>query len=360
MMFCCPNSLAEADMNVIILAGGRAERLWPLTEQMPKTLLEVGGKPVLYHLLQNAGRIPVATSITIAIDENKKTFFDAAIKKINIPSRLRPMFSVHYLDGAGNIKGPLAKVAEILEMEEKYHIQGDDFLILGGDNVFGFDLELFCRYYGEKGKDCIAIHKTQQPADGAQFGQPTLDRSGRVVSLVEKNKVTITLISTAAYCFKRQSIQTVNKYLESREPDVLGSFIQWLARKFEIIGFQFEEKWFDIGSRQGLIGASAMFMNDAESATLNWSVGSTYVNLPVYIERRGTTIVNSTIGPFAYIGANTTVVNSTIENSIVYDDCRIQNCSLKNSVVGTNSVIEGDLGEAVVGPKTKIRKVLND
>ena len=76
-------------MNTIILAGGYAERLWPLTEKHPKTLLRIAGRPVLYHLLENVARIPDLTRLVIAVDEEKNSFFLEAIDSndLNIDSQ---------------------------------------------------------------------------------------------------------------------------------------------------------------------------------------------------------------------------------------------------------------------------------
>jgi len=51
-----PESFATTDASdllpVLILAGGLATRLWPLTERIPKALIEVAGRPFLWHQLQ--------------------------------------------------------------------------------------------------------------------------------------------------------------------------------------------------------------------------------------------------------------------------------------------------------------------
>ena len=85
-------------MNVIVLAGGYAERLWPLTENFPKTMLKVAGKPVLYFLLENISKLQGISSITIAVDKDKKTYFESAIDDINVYSTIRPKLSVHELN----------------------------------------------------------------------------------------------------------------------------------------------------------------------------------------------------------------------------------------------------------------------
>ena len=44
-------------MDSIILAGGFAKRMWPLTKDTPKQLLDVGGKPMLQHVIESLERI---------------------------------------------------------------------------------------------------------------------------------------------------------------------------------------------------------------------------------------------------------------------------------------------------------------
>ena len=54
-------------MDAIILAGGFAKRMWPLTKNKPKQLLELAGNPMLYYVIQslhnlNCGRIIVSVN----------------------------------------------------------------------------------------------------------------------------------------------------------------------------------------------------------------------------------------------------------------------------------------------------------
>ncbi len=343
-------------MNVIILAGGYAERLWPLTEELPKVLLSVSGKPILFHLLENISRIPGVSSITIAIDKNKEDYFRLYIDSLNIFSTVRPHFSPHKPDDKGEIKGALHKVQEILCAPKDHGLIGDDFLLVGGDNVFGFSLDAFINFYRDNYVNCIAIQKSLEQIDASQFGCPTLDSSGRLTTLDEKPKAQqYRLVSTACYCLKRSDIEKVSSYLSLKKEDNLGHFMDWLARQTKIMGYQFEAPWYDTGTREGILAANALIMKNNQEAIKSpeWIYGNTTIIPPVHVESK-TTIQDSSIGPYAYICEGTTLVQSRVENSIVYPGCRISGCTVRNSVIGPESALMGDINEAVIGPKTKL------
>lgn len=65
-------------------------------------------------------------------------------------------------------------------------------------------------------------------------------------------------------------------------------------------------------------------------------------------------VQDSRMGPHVYCERNCTVVRSSIENSIVYEGSRIIDCELRDSVVGSGSIVEGRVSEAVFGPRSMI------
>jgi glucose-1-phosphate thymidylyltransferase len=341
-------------MNVIILAGGYAERLWPLTENYPKTLLGIAGKPVLYHLLENLSRIPGVSSITIAIDEYNKTHFLDQIEDINIISTVRPILSIHSSDASGSIKGPLTKLAEILQDRNKYHISTDDFLIIGGDNVFGFSLERVSAFYRESGSNCIAVQETFEPIVAEQVGVPTIDPSGQIRSIAEKPLgQKVKLVSTACYCLKLKELASVADFLKQRShKEELGRFFNWLAPRSTIKAFTFTEVWFDIGTRQGLLDANSLMLNGVSHKPA-LIFGRNHIVGPVFIGETAT-VTDSVIGPNVFVEDGCSIIGSKIENSIIYEGAHILQCDLKNSIVGAGSRIEGKVNEAVFGPKTRI------
>ncbi len=338
-------------MNTIILAGGYAERLWPITENYPKTLLKIAGKPVLYHLLKNVIKIPELTELIIAIDEEKSSFFEDNLNSINIGASIRPKLSIHYSRKNGEIKGPIEKIYEIINSHE-FELESEDTLIVGGDNIFGFDLSKFYNFFKTNNANCNAVHKYTQSADASQFGVPTITSSGQITKLMEKPKRHYRLASTACYLFKREILEKTESYIKRYRDDSLGNFINWLVTNTKIIAFEFEENWYDIGTREGLLSANAFLLKSSgEKMMPNLVQGEIEIIPPVYLEE-DIIVSKSKIGPNVYIAKKTQIENSVIQNSIIYESSKIKNCFLRDSVIGQKSTIEGNVSEAVIGPKS--------
>ena len=344
-------------MNIIILAGGYAERLWPLTQEYPKTLLRIAGKPVLYHLLENLSHIASADNLIIATDESKQQFFSESENDINIVSSIRPTIVYHKVNKDRSIKGPVEKIVELLEIKhESFELRSDDFLLVGGDNVFGFDLNEFCSFYLREGTSCNAVQQSIEPIDVSQFGMPTLDSKGRLTDFIEKpSAVSYKTISTACYLLHRRDVELAKAYLAAGGRDTLGEFIRYLITQTIVVGYRFQENWYDIGTKDGILAANEFLMSWKEVNTKEPGhvYGETRVIPPVYVEASAV-IKDSTIGPNVYIGSGSKIYHSVIQNSIVYDRCDVQRCNLKNSIVGSDSKVEGNISEAVFGPKTLV------
>jgi len=344
-------------MNVIILAGGYAQRLWPLTEEFPKVLLKIGGKEILFHLLCNIQDIPKINSITIAIDENKQEYFNDFLRNIKLDIYPNIKLSIHSLV-QGKIVGPVSKLYHIL-MESSYK-KTENFLVIGGDNFFGFSLKEFTDFFNRKNQSIIAIHEEVKIADGSQFGIPKISSDGTISEFWEKQNIKqVNFVSTACYLFKYDTIIQTSKYLNAlKDEESLGSFVSWLVdkKKEKILAFKFREPWYDTGTREGLLGANKAFLNNLKGTnSMGFLRGENKIRPPVFIEHDAI-IKNSEIGPFVYIDHNVSIDSSKISNSIIYNQSKITKSKLLNSVVGPNSIIEGDIGEAVLGPNTRIIK----
>ena len=70
---------------------------------------------------------------------------------------------------------------------------------------------------------------------------------------------------------------------------------------------------------------------------------------PVYVET-GATVSDSTVGPSVYVGARARIRNSVVQDSVVYDDCQVERCDLRGSVLGGGSVVQGIVHDSLLGP----------
>lgn len=236
-------------MKCMILAGGFAKRMWPLTMDFPKALLPVAGKPVIDHILDRLGSIDELDEIHVSTNRKFEQIFRKWMKE----------------RGPKGDKKLVLIVEPALKEEEKfgsikaidYFIRqnniNEDILIIGGDNLFRFDIADFLRFSHEKKAPVVAffdIGDTEKVRE--KFGVCVLDEEGKITEFQEKPKEPkSTLVSTCIYHFNRPSLGMVSRYLSDRNnPDSPGYFIDWLSQKTPVYGFVSKEKWYDIGSQE--------------------------------------------------------------------------------------------------------------
>lgn len=235
-------------MKALLLAGGYAKRMWPLTKNKPKSLLEVGGKPIIQYILEKLELVNGIDEIIISTNEKFEDVFKKYIKNYN--SRKKITLIIEKTHSEEEKLGSIGGIAFVLR---KKKIK-DDLLIIGADNIFEFDLLKFIEYYKSKKSIVIALHdlKSKNKVKG-KYGVCILDKNNRIIDFQEKPlEPKSTLASTACYIFPKDGLQLIFKYLdEGNNPDAIGFLITWLLKR-KMYGFVFKEAWFDIGSFEAL------------------------------------------------------------------------------------------------------------
>ncbi len=243
-------------MHAIVLAGGFAKRLWPLTKDYPKPLLKVGGKPIICYILDKIIKLGGIERIIITTNEAFERHFKEELS--DYLSQDKISLFIEPTTSEENKLGSLGAINYIIKKEKI----DDDLLVVAGDNLFGFDLEKFVSFFKEKEKTVIAfydigdIEKVRN-----RYGNAKLDENGKVVDFVEKpENPHSTLVSTGCYVFTRDTLPLIKEYIEGGlNKDAPGYFISWLYRKSDIMGFVFSEHWFDVGTHESLKDAREFY-----------------------------------------------------------------------------------------------------
>jgi glucose-1-phosphate thymidylyltransferase len=223
-------------MNVIVLAGGFAKRMWPLTKNKPKHLLDVAGKPMLSYTLDplvdfdGIDRIFVSTNS--AFSDRFRDFLDVNYDGDNIELVVEPTGGLGYL------------------VEEKG--LSSDTMIIGGDNLFEFRLSEPVEVFREKGLDLVAVYDVRDQKKATLYGIVDVDSDGIIRDFLEKpEEPPSTLAATAFYIFTGDTIRSVPEYLsEGGKRDALGHYINYLVKNKRVMAWKFQGKWFDIGSTE--------------------------------------------------------------------------------------------------------------
>ena len=243
-------------MTTIILAAGYAVRLQPLTLDMPKSLLTIGGKTILDRLVDKL-TTPVAGG-RIVIVSNGKFFgkFNAWAASFSEKKRITVIN-----DGSTANENRLGAIRDLTLAIEKGAVD-DDTLVLAGDNIFDLDLKDFLAFAAPK-KDAvsIAVHDIGDKALASSFGVVAVDKAGKVTDFEEKPaRPKSTLISTGIYYFPKNKLSIIKEYVTMQNKlDAPGHYIGWLAAQGMVCGFSFLEKWYDIGNIESYRKADAEY-----------------------------------------------------------------------------------------------------
>ena len=244
-------------MKAIVLAGGFAKRLWPLTLKTPKPLLKVCGKPILDYIMEKLVPLKEIKEIIITINKRFENEFRTWLQ-----SR-----------GFDNVKLVIEKSMKeeekpgaIAALKGVYNLIGsEDVLIIAGDNIFSSGLKDFIDFYLKKNAPVIGVYNIGDKSRAKLYANVSIDENNKIINLVEKPKQPIsTLVAMCLYILPNWSYKMIDEYLESGgNPDAPGYFIEWLYRKVDVYAFIFSGYWFDIGDFKSLELANKVFKKKA-------------------------------------------------------------------------------------------------
>ena len=232
-------------MKAIILAGGYAKRMWPLTRDRPKPLLPVGGLPMIEHVMEKLLAIAQIDTIYITTNKRFEGVFNEWLQGKDYPRDVRLV-----VEETTSEEEKLGSIGAMKHIIEKEGID-DDVLCMGGDNLLEDGLLGFVDFFKSMGTTVFGLWE-MEGGDLCKFGVACLDDSGKVVHFEEKPaEPRSSLVSTAVYAIPRSELRLINEYMAGKNnPDAFGHFISWLYSRSPVHGYVFRDKWFDIGSRE--------------------------------------------------------------------------------------------------------------
>ena len=230
-------------MKCVILAAGYATRLYPLTENFPKPLLEVAGKPILDWLIDDmAGTGMVEEYIVISNHKFAHIFEEWAAKKSDATIRVID-------DGTTSNETRLGAVKDIQFAIEQLQLD-DDLLVMAGDNLLDFSLGEFMRYGKEKNATCVMRYYEASEARLHKTGVIEIDANDGILSFEEKPAQPKSHWCVPAfYYYTREDSHLIKKGIESGcGTDAPGSFIAWLSGQTKVYAWEMPGRRYDIGN----------------------------------------------------------------------------------------------------------------
>lgn len=245
----------EGRVKAYVLAAGYATRMYPLTRDIPKTLLEVGGAPTLTHIM---GRLRVLDGLTEVVIVTNKRFLDRFECWLETQD---PWVRFTLLnDETTSHENRLGAIGDLRFALEMVPLEDEDAIVLASDNLFEVDLRDAHREFLARGRTTMLVRRVELDGGPSPYNEVTLGEDQRVTRLREKPADPQTDLSAiAVYFFPRQDLALLDEYLESGNPDAPGHFLAWLVQRVPCYATPLEGAWYDIGSLESLAAARARF-----------------------------------------------------------------------------------------------------
>ncbi len=329
-------------MKILIMAGGYATRLWPITKDNPKALLPVGNRRIIDYILEKTEGL----EFPVYISTNR--FFEGHFRDVAEEYGIDLIVedTLHEKEKLGTI-GALKMALDEVGL--------DDYLVIAGDNLFSFSLREFLNSY--VGKTLIAVYDVGDLELAKRYGVVVLEGE-RVISFQEKPaEPRSTLVSTGVYVFPKEVMGHIEEYLSNGNRDSPGYFLQWLLEKGEeIMAYRFSEYWYDIGSADSYLEALKTLLKESHVEEIQISPYAKIIP-PVVIKKGAKILGRSIIGPYAYIGEECLIENSDISDSIVFRSTVIRNSTIWRSIIDEKCEIRNlELRKSLVGGHAKIQR----
>lgn len=282
----------------ILLVGGFGTRLKPLTNETPKPMLPVAGKPITERQLLAAKKAGISTVVlaTSYLSEIFTPYFGDGSKW-----GMRLLYAVEK-DPLGT-GGAIRNAAQLLHSDE-------DVVIFNGDILSDHSILKQLEFHKSQDAD-VTLH-LRQVEDARAFGCVPTDSQGRVTAFLEKMENPITnSINAGCYVFKREVIDEIPLgEVVSIERE---TFPKLVAEGRPVFGYLEQSYWLDIGTPAALFKATADAIDGEFALGMDTKVG------------QGSTFSGgSFIGDGCTIGSNVRVKGSIIcEGATVGDGASI-------------------------------------
>lgn len=339
-------------MKAIILAGGEATRLRPLTCNIPKAMVPVLNRPFLEHLINYLKKhkiVDVILAMGQPSEQIQNYFGDGSGFDVRLT------YSVEDF--------PLGTAGAVRNAEK---LLDECFVVLNGDIFTALDLTAMVNFHCEKKPIAtIALTPVENPTI---YGVVETDGQSRVRHFIEKphwSEVTTNMINAGVYVLEPDILGYVaSNTFFSFEHDV---FPPLLEKGEAVYGYSFESYWIDIGTPEKYFRLShdllLRYVSDKDVKFEGESfvhpsaqiVGPAIIGEGCFIDRDSVIKGPAIIGPDCQIGQG-----ATVEGVVLWQNCKVgKEVKLRNCIIASNCYIEQRseiFDNCVLGDRVRVKE----
>ena len=357
----------------MIMAGGKGERLQPLTRERSKSAVPFGGRHRLIDFVLSNFMNSELPSLYVLVQYKSQSLIEH-LRVAWRTSGLTPDYFVTVVPpqmrfGSGWYRGTADAVLQNLNLVDDFN--ADAVAIFGADHIYRMDVNQMLAFHQEEGAEVTIAARPVPLEDASQFGVLAVDRSGRVIRFEEKPAAPApmpddpgrALVSMGNYLFSRQALvdALVADARRSTDHDFGRSIIPELVPAGRVVAYDFQLNevpgvkpyeeagyWRDVGTidayweaHMDLLGESPRFDLDNRY----WPIRSEHHPGP----------------PARFIGAE-------VDNAQVGEASLVKRAVIRNSILGRSvwvnegAVIEDSIvmDHTTVGKGARLRRAIID
>jgi len=224
-------------MKGVVLAGGLATRLRPLTWVTNKHLLPVYNKPMIYYPLEAMARAGIKDVLLTSSSDHSGHF--EHLLKTGENFGLRVYFAIQ--------KNPKGGIPEAIALAEDF-AKDDNLMVILGDNIFSFNLKKTIAEFSKKEKGAI-VFGVRMPTESKQYGVIEIDSKGKVISIEEKpDNPKSNIAQTGVYVYDKRVFSFIKKLKPSARGELEVTDLNNQYLKEGTLKCQLIDWWIDAGT----------------------------------------------------------------------------------------------------------------
>ena len=231
-------------MKTIVIAAGYATRLYPLTENFPKPLLEIGESTILDRMLDDIDTIPEIEEHIVVTNGKFAPIFEKWV------SERRSRTAVRVLnDGSFTNETRLGAVRDLILALETFNVD-EDILVVAADNILDFSLRGFVEAFRKRGTSMLMCYHEPELYKLQRTGVIEVDDDFRVLQMQEKPQEPKSHWAVPPfYIYRKEDLPLIRSAIQNGcGADAPGNLAHYLVDKTTVHAWPMPAGRFDIGS----------------------------------------------------------------------------------------------------------------
>ena len=332
-------------MKIIIPMAGMGKRMRPHTLVTPKPLIELAGKPIVHHIVEELARTAKEPIEEIGFVVGR--FGEKAEKMlIEIAENVGAKGSIFYQDE------PLGTAHAVLCAEP---LLNGKVIVAFADTIFKAEFKI-----DMEGDSTIFVQEVEDPR---AFGVVKLNEKNEITDFVEKPQHFVSnLAIIGIYYFKdgdnlKKEINfLIDNDIKEKGEYQLTNALENMKQKGLVFKPGKVDEWLDCGNKDATVHTHGRVLElypEKRSIHSTAIIENSTIIQPCFIGE-GAKIIDSVVGPGVSIGKLSHIENSVVKRSIVQQNTTIKNVIVHNSMVGNNVVWLQKPADASIGDFTSL------